>query len=343
MGTTTPNIGIYIPAAGETNYDQSFAAGMVNVDQHDHSGGPNKGLPIATEGLADFSVTFNKLSANVVNPTTGIGVSGTLPNQLVMLDLLKNIFQLAATSGFITKDGILAHARTFQNSASISWNNPAGVAGDPVASLIAPVTVPNGGTAKTSYAVPYAPVLAGTTGTGALQQPASAGNVGDVYVSQGASAVGTFAPLGTLGQIQETTGSFTAAQFNNLLATPVEIVPAPGAGKILVPISIYLKLNSDGTEFTTSFPNAALSLAYDGVTSATVLFSPNVIVGPTGIGGATTDVYCWATQGSSGGTGSDPSLVQDKGLFIRNSGGSEYAGGGSSTFDYLIRYMTITF
>jgi NOL1/NOP2/fmu family ribosome biogenesis protein len=31
MGQVTPNMGIYIPAAGETNYDASFAAGMINV------------------------------------------------------------------------------------------------------------------------------------------------------------------------------------------------------------------------------------------------------------------------------------------------------------------------
>lgn len=53
MGQTTPNMGIYVPSAGETNYDQSFASGMVNVDQHDHTGGPNKGVPIGTGGIAD--------------------------------------------------------------------------------------------------------------------------------------------------------------------------------------------------------------------------------------------------------------------------------------------------
>ena len=49
MGTITPNIGIFIPADGEQNYGSSFAAGMVNVDQHDHSGGPNKGPPRSGE------------------------------------------------------------------------------------------------------------------------------------------------------------------------------------------------------------------------------------------------------------------------------------------------------
>ena len=62
MGVVTPNIGIYIPSAGETNYDAPFSAGMVNIDQHDHTGGPNKGVPIGTGGIADGSVTFAKLN-----------------------------------------------------------------------------------------------------------------------------------------------------------------------------------------------------------------------------------------------------------------------------------------
>jgi hypothetical protein len=132
MGQTTPNIGIYIPNAGETNYSDSFAAGMVNVDQHDHSGGPNKGVPIGSTGLADFSVTYNKLNANVVDLTTGIGVSGALPNQLQILGLLKNIYQLVTSAGFISKNGSAATARTFQSSGGqIDITNPDGAAGNP--------------------------------------------------------------------------------------------------------------------------------------------------------------------------------------------------------------------
>jgi len=137
MGQTTPNIGIYIPAAGETNYDASFAAGMVNIDQHDHSGGPNKGVPIQTSGIADGSITYNKLNANVADNATGIGTSGSLgPNQLAILGLLKNIYQLATTAGFISKDGALAHARTIQGTANqITVTNGDGVAGDPTLSF----------------------------------------------------------------------------------------------------------------------------------------------------------------------------------------------------------------
>src|SRR5271157_5315156 len=72
MGNVTSNIGIYIPTAGETGYDASFAAGMTNIDQHDHSGGPNKGLPISTAAIKCGSLTA---SANIQG--AGFTIDGT--------------------------------------------------------------------------------------------------------------------------------------------------------------------------------------------------------------------------------------------------------------------------
>lgn len=335
MGQTTPNIGIYIPAAGETNYDQSFAAGMINIDQHDHSGGPNKGLPIATEGLADFSVTFDKLNANVVDPTTGIGTSATFPNKLVILDLLKNIFQLSATAGFISKDGILAHARTFINSATISFANGDGVGGDPSASLIAPVTVPNGGTGIITAPVPYAPILAGTTSTAAFQQPASAGNAGEVYVSQGNAAPGAFSSLSGLGQIQYATITLTGNQIRALNTTPISFVAAPGAGKVLVPLFMYGLLTSSGNAFTGGFPATSVTLAYN-TTNAVMNFSSNAFVT------VTADYYSWATQNTLATIGGVAKAgVQNQPLTLTNPGAA-YSNGTTSTITINLAYVTIT-
>lgn len=137
MGQVTPNMGIYIPAAGETNYDAPFAAGMINIDQHDHSGAPNKGVPIASSGLADGSVTYTKLNANVADNTTGIGTNGTLgANQLALLGLLKNIYQIPTTAGLIAKNGSLANARTIiANNDLFSVANGDGASGNPTFSL----------------------------------------------------------------------------------------------------------------------------------------------------------------------------------------------------------------
>lgn len=132
MGQTTPNIGIYVPSAGETNYDQSFLSGMLNIDQHDHSGGPNKGVPIATSGLADDSVTFPKLNSNVVDTSTGIGTqSGGFANRLEILGILKNIYQLATAAGYLAKNGSAVTARTFQGTSNqIAVTNGDGISGN---------------------------------------------------------------------------------------------------------------------------------------------------------------------------------------------------------------------
>ena len=160
MGTLTPNISIYIPAAGETNYDAAFASGMANVDSHDHSGGPNKGVPIASSGLAAGSVTFDKLATNVADNATGIGTAGSLgANQLSILGLLKNIYQLVTAAGFISKDGALAHARTLTGTANqITVTNGDGIGGDPVFSLpsLLSITTLRTGTFNTGGIAPAA-------------------------------------------------------------------------------------------------------------------------------------------------------------------------------------------
>ena len=141
MGSTTSNISIYIPAAGETNYDSSFAAGMQNIDQHDHSGGPTGGVPISTTGLADGSVTYPKLAANVADTTTGIGVSGAAgANQLSILGLLRSIYNIPTAGGFISKNGTGANARTITGTNNqVTVTNGDGTAGDPVISLPAAI------------------------------------------------------------------------------------------------------------------------------------------------------------------------------------------------------------
>jgi hypothetical protein len=148
MGVTTPNIGIYIPVAGETNYDQSFAAGMVNIDLHDHSGGPNKGVPIGSSSIADGAITFNLLNPNVADTTTGIGTSLLNPNQLQILGILQSIYKIATPNGFIAKNGSLANALTFQNSSTIVWTNPDGSTGNPSAALVSTLTTSVTGTAN---------------------------------------------------------------------------------------------------------------------------------------------------------------------------------------------------
>lgn len=143
MGQTTPNIGIYIPAAGETNYDASFATGMVNVDQHDHSGGPNKGVQIASSGLAPDSVTYDKLAPDITDTATGLGQeTGGFSNRLAILGILASIYGLGS-NGIICKSGSSAFARAMTSDSNIVITNPGGVAGAPNFSLAANISVTN--------------------------------------------------------------------------------------------------------------------------------------------------------------------------------------------------------
>lgn len=70
MGTRTPNMSVYKPAPGEQVYDPSFAAGLDNIDGHDHSGAPNKGIPIGTAGIQDGAITPAKLSTEILAEAT---------------------------------------------------------------------------------------------------------------------------------------------------------------------------------------------------------------------------------------------------------------------------------
>jgi hypothetical protein len=145
MGQNTPNMSIYLPAAGETNYDASFASGMVNVDQHDHSGAPNKGVQISTTSIGDGSITYQKLNANVADTTTGLGTDiGPNANKLITLGFLKSLFQIpGGTNGFVYKNGAAASARTFVPTANqIDITNPDGIAGAPVWSISSPLNLP---------------------------------------------------------------------------------------------------------------------------------------------------------------------------------------------------------
>ena len=329
MGQTTPAIGIYIPAAGEDGYDQSFAEGMINVDQHDHSGGPNKGLPIATEGLGDFSVTFDKLNANVVDqsvPGSGIGVSGSFPNQLVILDPLKSIYQLAPTAvGFLTLNGLTASARTFVDSATVTWSNANGT-GNPQANVniagISPVTVPNGGTGLTTLN-PYAVMVGGTTNTGNVQQVSGLGTTNQYLGSNGADALPNWQTLPVIPPqtLFQATVTMTSSQFRNLATNYIQIVPAQGVGTVIIPVSAIGKLNFSSTPFS---GGSAVKFYYGSLSS---IETP--VFFPSGTFDDSNSAYYQANYQATSSSGIPTANIENTGLYI-SVNSSNFSGGGSS-------------
>lgn len=263
MGQTTPFIGIFIPAAGDTNYEQSFAAGMINIDQHDHSGGPNKGVPITASGLADFSVTYNKLNSNVVDVTTGIGTQGSpYQNRLEMLGILKNLYALAVASGvgFVSMNGHVVAGRTFTVGTGLTISNANGVSGNPLISLTSAVATSVIGTAgqiavtptANTYQVALAPIVQKST------QPLFMAQIGSSQddVTGDGTAYKVLFPTVTVNQ-----GSY----YDSSTAT----FTVPVTGNYLLGVNLYI---GDITSGSVTTNQTEIAFWVDGVATRTVFY-----------------------------------------------------------------------
>ena len=89
MGTRTPNMSLYKPGPGETVYDPAFANGLNNVDSHDHSGAPDKGVQIGTAGIKDGAITPVKLSEEIIAEVTGSTTDAT-PKEIVAIAIAES-------------------------------------------------------------------------------------------------------------------------------------------------------------------------------------------------------------------------------------------------------------
>jgi len=89
MGTRTPNMSVYKPAPGEQVYDPAFSAGLDNVDSHDHSGAPNKGVQIGTSGIQDGAITPAKLSSEIISEATAQTTDAT-PVEIVAIAIAES-------------------------------------------------------------------------------------------------------------------------------------------------------------------------------------------------------------------------------------------------------------
>lgn len=351
MGVFTPNIGLFIPAAGETNYSDAFAAGMMNLDSHDHSGGPNKGLPISSTGLGDHSVTFEKLAANVADITTGIGVNNTvgLQYQLQMLGVLRNLFTFASTgggTGIIAVNGSTVFGRTLQDSldGSITWTFPDGVGGNPLPAFniagISPVPVANGGTGKTSFNA-WDIICGGATTTGPLQQVAGEGTIGQYLGSGGPGAVPIWSsfPAPAAQNVLVAAVSYTDTQWNSMKTsgplTTLTLVAAPGAGKVIVPYYAYAKLYYAGSD---PFHGGSSVRLFYGNTSNEIGFQFTTGTFKDGSGGSPQQFYYYATNTQSSSSSGTPAAQWENQSVNVGVNSSVFTGGAGNTVTVFITY-----
>lgn len=136
--------------------------------------------------------------------------------------------------------------------------------------------------------------------------------------------------------VAATNGTLTHAQLLALRATPVEVIPAPGANKIIQIIKCLLYWDrAGGAVFTIAAPGDDFSLRYGGTA---ISASPESTPATGFIDQATAMV-----QIGSGYSGvlSDAANCINKSVTISNVGGAEWTNGGTSEIKYHITYTII--
>lgn len=89
MGSKTPNMSIYKPSSGEDMYNANFQLGLDNVDSHDHSGAPNNGVQIGTNGIQDGAITPEKLSEQILQEAT-VQTTNATPTEVVSIPVAES-------------------------------------------------------------------------------------------------------------------------------------------------------------------------------------------------------------------------------------------------------------
>jgi hypothetical protein len=117
------------------------------------------------------------------------------------------------------------------------------------------------------------------------------------------------------------TANLTATQIQAMFATPVSLVAAPGANKVIVVDKILLRSRRTSTAFT---GGGALSIRYH-VTTSTVLATPAATL-LTGAAG-TQDMLFGMNSGDPNGI----TLPENEGLDLTNLTGAFAAGTGTLT------------
>jgi hypothetical protein len=152
-----------------------------------------------------------------------------------------------------------------------------------------------------------------------------------------ASDIIRFKPVDQLGSSEEAEAvkTLTNSEIKNLLATPIEIVPAPGTGKVLQLISVMLKLNA-GTEVLTETADN-LAVEYDNGSAVAC----SEAIEATGFIDQLADTI---TNGIPVKDVIDAYAdIANKNLAIANIGDSEYAGNATAdaTLTISVRYRIV--
>jgi hypothetical protein len=157
-----------------------------------------------------------------------------------------------------------------------------------------PISVAQGGTGDSSLTA-YAVLCGGTSSTGVIQSVASVGSSGNVLTSNGAGALPTFQPASGSSAVLSVSGQLTSAQIKTLHGSPVQAIPAPGAGKFIFVISAATSYVYGGTNAFTAGAAQTINIYYGSASNIVQMVTNGAITGT-----ANAIAYQYALAVSSG-------------------------------------------
>lgn len=165
----------------------------------------------------------------------------------------------------------------------------------------------------------------------------AAGTTGQVLTATTGSPP-SWASAGAAG-VSVASVTLTSSQIQNLVATPITLVPAPGAGKVLVPLTMSLKFTYGGTNpFTASSANIAISYS----TILTFGFNTANIL-PSGMLNSTANKYTVYPFNAGNYINQTAANLENVAIVIYNAGGAVTGNAAlDNTVTFWLAYYTIT-
>jgi len=165
--------------------------------------------------------------------------------------------------------------------------------------------------------------------------PSTAGTTGNIVVSDGTNWVSS-AP-DTTNRLSFIQVDLTSAQIKALRATPIQCIAAPGAGKQIMIIQAFSRLNYGGSNVFTNGQNCSLEFG------STDICAQNIITAAQIVAAANTSVSV-SNPIPNFFSNVRPVWTDNVAITIKNTGASEITGNaaGDNTVSLYIYYMTIT-
>lgn len=186
---------------------------------------------ISIAGLTTAADTMIYTTASDVYATTALTAAG------------RNLLDDASASDQRTTLGLGTIATQNSNNVTITGGSISG---------ITDLAIADGGTGVSTMTTAYAPVIAGTTATGALQvADTGLATSGWVFTSNGSSAKPSFQAIPSPAVSFLTVAvPLTSNNIKTMYTTPVELIAAPGAGNMIMIYSCFMDFTYSTAAYT---------------------------------------------------------------------------------------------